>query len=227
VADPEESLKQATSSALRQVVGMTTLDQLITEGRESWGINVQDLLIKILNIYKTGIVIVSVSPQQARAPESVQDAFDDAIKAQEDEKRFKGQAQAYEAQVVPIAEGNAKRIYAEAKAFAEEVVLKAQGDVAEFLSLLPEYVRSPYVTGERMYLDTMQAVLSKTSKIVIDGKAGNVLYLPLDKLVSTSIVPEIMNTKAKNHSATEDSDNQVLFDGREITRPTEHLGRNE
>lgn len=134
VANPEESLQQATSSALRQVVGTTTLDQLITEGREVWGINVQDNLVKTLSLYKTGISIVNVSPQPARAPESVQDAFDDAIKAQEDEKRFKEQAYAYAAKVVPIAEGNASRIEQEAKAYSQQVVLKAKGEVAQYLA---------------------------------------------------------------------------------------------
>ena len=227
VADPQESLQQATSSALRQVVGTTTLDQLITEGREAWGNNVQDSLTKILGIYKTGIVIVNVSPQPARAPENVQDAFDDAIKAQEDQKRFKEQAQSYQARVVPIAEGNAKRIFAEADAYAEQVVLRATGEVAEFLALLPEYKQSPLVTGERMYLEAMQQVLSQSSKIVVDGKAGNVLYLPLDKLAAVSSP----STSAKGRSINSDNlvsqagDNSVLFDGREITRPTERQGR--
>ena len=133
VSDPEESLQQATSSSLRQVVGTTTLDQIITEGRDAWGISVQDFLVKTLALYKTGIVIVNVSPQPARAPENVQDAFDDAIKAQEDEKRFKEQARAYAARVVPIAEGNAKRIFEETKAYAEQVELRAKGETAEFL----------------------------------------------------------------------------------------------
>ena len=226
VADPQEGLQQATSSALRQVVGTTTLDQLITEGREAWGTNVQDSLIKILEIYKTGIVIVNVSPQPARAPENVQDAFDDAIKAQEDEKRFKEQAQAYEARVVPIAEGNAKRIASEAQAYAQQVVLKATGESAEFLALLPAYLRSPLVTGERMYLDTMQQVLSKSSKIVVDGKAGNMLYLPLDKIMgaSSSSVPSVPSVNG-DALASQDVNGNALFDGRDIVRPTERLGR--
>ncbi len=186
VADPQESLQQATSSALRQVVGTTTLDQIITEGREAWGSNVQDSLTKILEKYNTGIVIVNVSPQPARAPENVQDAFDDAIKAQEDEKRFKEQAYAYQARVVPIAEGNAKRIMEEAQAFAQQVVFRAKGEVAEFLALLPQFVQSPAVTAQRMYLDTMQQVLSKSSKIIVDDKASNLLYLPLEKLAGTA-----------------------------------------
>ena len=228
VSDPEESLQQATSSALRQVVGTTTLDQIITEGRDAWGISVQDFLVKTLARYKTGIVIVNVSPQPARAPENVQDAFDDAIKAQEDEKRFKEQARAYAARVVPIAEGNAKRIYEETKAFSEQVVLKAKCETAEFLELLPEYVRSPYVTGERMYLDAMQQVLSASSKIIVDGKAGNLMYLPLDKLAINP--PKIELSQAdlvKREALLNQEDNNALLDGRATTRPVERQGRND
>ena len=229
VADPVESLQQATSSALRQVVGTTTLDQIITAGREAWGINVQDSLVKILETYKTGIVIVNVSPQPARAPENVQDAFDDAIKAQEDEKRFKEQAGAYKARVVPIAQGNAKRITEEAKAYAQQVVLRAKGEVAEFLAILPTYLQSPLVTSERMYLDTIQQVLSKSSKIIVDSRAGNMLYLPLDKLMSSQPkipIPATINGSSEGKAAVvNDMDNSILA-GREIVRQTLREGRN-
>lgn len=230
VTDPEESLQQATSSALRQVVGTTRLDELITEGREAWGSSVQETLIKILDGYKTGIVIVNVSPQPARAPENVQDAFDDAIKAQEDEKRFKEQARAYEARVVPIAEGNAKRVMSEAEAYAEQVVLRAQGEVSEFLALLPQYTQAPKVTAERMYLDAMQQVLQQSTTIVVDGKSGNMLYLPLDKIISTaSNAPQssehlLMLQPVANKPNQDTSDG---LDGRETTRPTERMGRND
>ncbi|MCW8386518.1 FtsH protease activity modulator HflK [Fluoribacter dumoffii] len=225
VANPEESLQQATSSALRQVVGTTTLDQMITEGREVWGNQVQETLIKILNPYNTGIVIVNVAPQPARAPESVQDAFDDAIKAQEDEKRFKEQAYAYAAKVVPIAEGKASRIQQEAEAYSKQIVLGAQGEVAEFLALLPQYTIAPKIMAERMYLDTMQKVLNKSSKIIVDSKSGNLLYLPLDKLFEKSSIP--MET-AKNSKAESDEsiEAESLVDGRDLTRPVYRQGRN-
>lgn len=227
VADPEESLKQATSSALRQVVGATTLDQIITEGREAWGTSVQDALIKILADYKLGIVIVNVSPQPARAPESVQDAFDDAIKAQEDEKRFKEQARAYEARVVPIAMGNAKRVRAEANAYAEQVVLQAKGETAEFLSLLPEYVNAPAVTGSRMYLDAMQTILSHSSKILVDAKAGNLLYLPLDQLAKNHAIPDLSKMPKSDTSGSDDAAvANATFEGRNLIRPTEILRGN-
>lgn len=227
VADPQESLQQATSSALRQVVGTTTLDQIITAGREAWGINVQDSLVKILDAYKTGITIVNVSPQPARAPENVQDAFDDAIKAQEDEKRFKEQAYAYKARVVPIAQGNALRILAEAEAYAKQVSLKATGEVAEFTALLPEYLQSPQVTSERMYLDTMQQVLSKSSKIIVDNKAGNLLYLPLDKLTASLPTAPVKGAldaaNADQGVGMNDADNDMA---RNSVRSTYRPGRN-
>ena len=221
VANPEESLQQATSSALRQVVGTTTLDQMITEGREVWGNSVQETLIKTLALYKTGILIVNVSPQPARAPESVQDAFDDAIKAQEDEKRFKEQAYAYAAKVVPIAEGNASRIEQEAEAFSKQVVLRAKGEVAEYLALLPQYLASPKVMSERMYLETMERVLTASSKIIVDGKAGNLLYLPLDKLAANQSDSSAGAVKTQNKEMTnENSEDNLVIDGRPLVRPT-------
>lgn len=226
VANPEESLKQATSSALRQVVGKTTLDEMITKGREIWGSQVQETLIKTLGLYKTGIFIVNVAPQPARAPESVQDAFDDAIKAQEDEKRFKEQAYAYVAEVIPLAEGKASRIQQEAEAYSKNVVLNAQGEVAEFLALLPQYNSAPQILAERMYLDTMQRVLSKSSKIIVDSKSSNLLYLPLDKLFTKST--DLSLDAAKNSSAGKNGFNEAenAVDGREFTRPVYRLGRN-
>jgi membrane protease subunit HflK len=226
VANAEESLQQATSSALRQVVGTTTLDELITEGREVWATNVQETLTKTLELYKTGILIVNVSPQPARAPESVQEAFDDAIKAQEDEKRFKEQAYAYAAKVVPIAEGKASRIIQEAKAASQQVVLKAQGEVAEYLSLLPQYLSAPAVLSEQMYLSMMQKVLSNTSKIVIDGKSGNLLYLPLDKLSQASAGPvELRQNTKQSELGQAENDNVTAAAARDLTRPSYTQGR--
>lgn len=230
VAAPIESLQQATSSSLRQVIGHTTLDEIITEGRDLWGAKVQETLIEILNRYKAGIAVVNVSPQPARAPESVQDAFDDAIKAQEDEKRFVEQAKAYEARVVPIAKGNAKRMLAEADAFARQVVLNAEGQTAEFLELLPVYIKSPFVTAQRMYLDTMEKVLSKSSKIVVDKKSGNLLYLPLDQLIgkvdSKTGSSMVKSPKDIEDELTSKESDSALFDGRSLLRPTERPGRN-
>lgn len=225
VANPEESLQQATSSSLRQVVGTTTLDQMITEGREVWGSQVQDTLIKTLNLYKTGIVIVNVAPQPARAPESVQEAFDDAIKAQEDEKRFKEQAYAYAAKVVPIAEGKASRIKQEAEAYSKKVVLNAQGEVSEFLALLPQFGSAPQIMAKRMYLETMQKVLSKSSKIIVDSKASNLLYLPLEQLLAKSSGFPLETAKNNKTGNDESNASDNLVDGRELIRPVYRQGR--
>lgn len=227
VADPQESLQQATSSALRQVIGNTTLDQIITEGREAWGSSVEETLVKTLEKYKTGIRIVNVSPQSARAPENVQDAFDDAIKAQEDGKRFKEQALAYQARVVPIAEGNAKRISEEAQAFAQQVALRATGEVAEFLALLPEFTKSPQVTSQRMYLDTMQQVLSKSSKVIVDSKAGNVLYLPLDKLAASTQLVKPAAAAVGNENMTANAGENAEISSRDNGRRVYRQGRND
>ena len=163
------------------MVGTTTLDELITAGREVWGGQVQESLAKTLERYNLGIKIISVAPQAARAPENVQSAFDDAIKAQEDERRFIEQARAYEAKVVPIAEGQAKRISEEAFAFAKQVVLNAEGQTAEFVKLLPQYVQAPKITAERLYLETMEKIMAANPKIFVDAKQSPNLYLPFLK----------------------------------------------
>jgi|LauGreDrversion4_2_1035121.scaffolds.fasta_scaffold31729_2 membrane protease subunit HflK len=213
ITDPEESLRQATSSALRQVVGTTTLDQLITAGREIWGGQVQESLVKILEKYNTGIQIISVAPQPARAPDNVQSSFDDAIKAQEDERRFIEQARAYEAKVVPIAQGHAKRINQEAEAFAKQVVFEAEGQTAEFNLLLPQYEKAPQVTGERMYIETMQSIMGKHAKVFIDAKQSPNMYLPfMQKLLPQSTEKSSVNDSSdwKNTSNKFDSDQDNL-----------------
>ena len=214
VTDPEESLRQATSSALRQVVGTTTLDQLITAGREVWGGQVQESLVKILDKYNTGIQIISVAPQPARAPENVQSSFDDAIKAQEDERRFIEQARAYEAKVVPIAEGHAKRINQEAEAFAKQVVFDAEGQTAEFNLLLPQYEKAPQVTSERMYIETMQAIMGKHAKVFIDAKQSPNMYLPfMQKLFADNNSKKSVQDASdwKNTSNKVDSEQEDLI----------------
>ncbi|MBA4696825.1 MAG: FtsH protease activity modulator HflK [Legionella sp.] len=230
VKDPQKSLQQATSSALRQVVGTTTFDQIITEGREAWGNGVYETLNKILAQYKTGILIVNVSPQPARAPENVQDAFDDAIKAREDEKRFKEQAFAYQAHVVPLAEGNARRIMEEANAYAQKVLFNAKGEVAEYKALLPEYLRAPKVMSERLYLETMQRVLARSTKVVIENKANNLIYLPLDKWLkrdeTSAVLP--LEKDGQKKIAPEASDNLLMMTERNtVRRSYTQEGRNE
>jgi len=146
LVNPRESLQQATASSLRQVIGHTSLDDILTVGREKVRGNVSVLINKLLDIYQTGLIVTDVVMQPAKAPEEVKAAFDDAIKAQEDEQRFINHAQAYVRGVIPIAQGKAKRILQEANAYRKQVVLKAKGDVARFNFILPQYVRAPKVT---------------------------------------------------------------------------------
>jgi membrane protease subunit HflK len=183
VDNPTQSLRQATASALRQVVGQTSLDDILTRGRDQARQDVMQRLSKILAAYKTGILITAVAMQPARAPDAVKEAFDDAIKAQEDEQRFVNEAQAYVMRVVPAAKGAQQRIAQDAAAYKEQIVLKAQGDSTRFLALLAEYAKAPEVTRQRLYLDSMENILHKTSKILLDSKANQAIYLPLDKFM--------------------------------------------
>ncbi len=191
VDNPVESLQQATASALRHVIGHTSLSDILTTGREDVRQKVKVQLGVILDRYKTGLTLMDVVMQPATPPEEVKEAFDDAIKAQEDEQRFKNQAMAYEREVVPKAHGQAKRLLESAKAYKEKTVLWSKGEVAKFKAILPEYKKAPRVTKERMYLDTMEYVLSNSSKILLDTKGGgNLTYLPIDKILANNDVVE-------------------------------------
>jgi membrane protease subunit HflK len=184
VRNPEESLAHAAESALRHVVGTTELHSILTEGRETLGIQVQERLQRYMEFYGTGINISQVNIKNAQAPSQVQDAFDDVIKAREDEQRVINQAQTYANGVVPEARGNAQRIIEEANAYREEIVARATGEAQRFSALLGEYEKAPEVTRQRLYLETMQDVLGNTPKVLVDVDGGNnMMYLPLDKLM--------------------------------------------
>ncbi|GMG85879.1 FtsH protease activity modulator HflK [Biformimicrobium ophioploci] len=184
VSNPKDSLKHATDSALRHVVGSSSMDDVLTEGREQVSIEVKERLQKYLDLYETGIAVQQVNIQRTRAPQQVQAAFDDVIKAREDEQRVKNEAQAYANQVIPEARGRAQKLIEEATAYKSEVVARARGDASRFTSLLSEYQKAPEVTRERLYLDTVQEVMSNTSKVMVDVEGGNnMMYLPLDKIM--------------------------------------------
>jgi modulator of FtsH protease HflK len=187
VRDPERSLQHATQSALRHVVGGTSMDLVLTEGREQIGIEVEDRLQEYLDLYETGILVSKVNVDESKPPSQVQAAFDDVIKAREDEERVKNEAQAYANGIVPEARGGAQRQIEEASAYKEQVIANAEGEAERFTKLLAEYKKAPEVTRERLYLDAMQGVLSNTSKVMVDVEGGNnVMYLPLDKLAGKS-----------------------------------------
>jgi membrane protease subunit HflK len=187
VTDADNSLLQALDSSLRFVVGHSTMDDVLTTGREVVRQETWEMVDEITESYNLGIDIVDVNLQQTRPPEEVKDAFDDAIAAQEDEQRFIREAEAYEREKEPIARGQVKRIEQEALAYKEGLILKAQGEVARFNQLLPQYQANPEVTRQRLYLETMESVLNNTSKVLIDNNAGgNLTFLPLDKLMGDS-----------------------------------------
>ena len=183
VADPVGSLRQAADSAMRQVIGQSDLEDALTTGRQAIRNNIRIQLEEILGSYRAGIEVTDVAVLPARPPEAVKDAFDDAIKAQEDEERSKNQALAYRETALPAAQGRARRDIAEAEAYREQVVLESEGNTARFLAILPEYERSPQVTRDRLYLDVMEQVLSESSKVIVDSSSNSLLYLPLDRVM--------------------------------------------
>ncbi len=188
VDQPEVSLQHATDSALRHVVGSTSMDKVLTEGREQMAIEIKERLQRFLDTYRTGITVTQVNVQSAAAPREVQEAFDDVIRAREDEQRARNQAESYANGVVPEARGQAQRIIEDANGYRDEVISRAKGEADRFTKLVAEYRKAPEVTRERLYLETMQEVYSNTSKVLVTGKDGqnNLLYLPLDKMVDGS-----------------------------------------
>lgn len=186
LTNANNSVQQATASALRQVIGNTTLDQVLTSGRAVVRQDVMTQLEKILALYHAGIDVTDVALQPAKAPSEVKDAFDDAIKAQEDEQRYQNQAEAYANGVLPLARGRAKRFSEEAGAYAQQIVLQAQAAVSQFNAVYSVYRNAPEVTRERMYITAVEKVLQHSSKVFVDtkGNNNNLMYLPLDKLIS-------------------------------------------
>ena len=192
VRNPEISLNQATESAIRQSIGRTKMDYVITEGRGQIAIQLKDNIQGIVDSYGTGIHIIKVNIQHARPPEAVKDAFDDVTQAREDEERLKNEAEAYRNEVIPKARGAAARMREEADGYEKQVVARAEGEADRFTRLLTEYSKAPQVTRDRLYIDMMESVLSNSSKVMVDVEGGsNLMYLPLDKLMSrdTSAAP--------------------------------------
>ncbi|MBI2379716.1 MAG: FtsH protease activity modulator HflK [Gammaproteobacteria bacterium] len=186
VRDPDRTMEHVAESALRLVVGQSSMDDLLTGGRDQVRIRSEEEMNRIIEPYQTGLVITEVTLQVAKAPNDVQASFDDAIKAREDEERVITEARTYSSKQEPIAEGRASRIVQEAQAYKQEVVARAQGEVARFVKLLPQYELAPEVTRKRLYLETMQDVLSNSSKVLVDVEGGsNMMYLPLDKIIGT------------------------------------------
>jgi len=185
VSEPAEAVvRSATESAVREVVGRNQLDFIFTVGRAEIVQSTKSLLQDILDRYRTGIQIVTLEMQDAQAPTEVKEAFDDAVKAREDQVRLKNEAEAYAKDVVPRARGRAAALVQDAEAYKAEVIARAEGETQRFIDILQEYQKAPAVTRERMYLESMEQVLGSSTKILIDQKGGNnVFYLPLDRML--------------------------------------------
>jgi membrane protease subunit HflK len=184
VRDPDYTLQEATESALREVIGGISMDEFLSGGRGAIVQQTKELTQAILDKYHAGLVLTSVNLQDPQPPEEVQGAFEDAIKAQEDEVRYKNQAQAYALDILPKARGDATRMREGAMAYRDKVVAGAEGEASRFTQTRVEYEKAPEITRKRMYLETMEYVLANTSKVVMQVKDGNnLMYIPLDKLM--------------------------------------------
>ncbi|NEX20862.1 FtsH protease activity modulator HflK [Thiorhodococcus mannitoliphagus] len=183
--DPERTLNDATVTVVRVVIGQSKLDFVMTEGRGAVAVTIKERIQKLLDRYKTGLLATSVNMQPAKPPEQVKAAFDDAIKAREDKERLENQAEAYANEVLPNARGKAARITADAKAYRDQVIAESEGEASRFTAILGEYTKAPEVTGQRLYLETMEDVLSKNGKVILDVQEGgnSLLYLPIDQLM--------------------------------------------
>ncbi len=181
---PDDSVLQAAETSIREIVGRSTMDFVLQEGRAQITVRAQKLMQEVLDRYKTGISISKVTMQNAQPPEQVQASFDDAVKSGQDRERQKNEGQAYANDVIPKARGTAARLLQEAEGYKQRVIERAEGDASRFRQIVTEYNKAPGVTRDRLYLDAVQEIMTNTSKILVDQKAGNnMLYLPLDKIM--------------------------------------------
>ncbi|HEX8887383.1 MAG TPA: FtsH protease activity modulator HflK [Noviherbaspirillum sp.] len=185
--DQEETVKQVAETAIREIVGKSKMDFVLYEGREKVAFEVSQLMQQILDRYKAGVQITNVTMQGVQPPEQVQAAFDDAVKAGQDRERLKNEGQAYANDVVPKARGAASRLAQESEGYRARIIANAEGEAARFKQVLVEYQKAPAVTRDRMYLEVMQQIFSNTTKLMVDSRSSNnLMYLPLDKLLSQS-----------------------------------------
>ncbi|MBU0782653.1 MAG: FtsH protease activity modulator HflK [Gammaproteobacteria bacterium] len=201
MVDPDESVKMAAETAIREVVGRSKMDFVLYEGREQIALNTAEVMQEILDKYGAGVLVSSVTVQGVQPPEQVQAAFDDAVKAGQDRERLKNDGQAYANDVIPRARGNAARLIEEANGYRERVVAQSEGDASRFKAILTEYEKAPKVTKDRLYLDAMQEIYSNVSKVIVGTKNNSqLLYLPLDKLIEKSGPPSSQDTSSSGSS---------------------------
>ena len=224
IRDADASLAQATESALRHVVGGSIMDDALTTGRELIAQEVRVRLQNYLDRYSTGLEVLIVNIEDSSPPNQVQEAFDDVIKAREDEVRARNEAETYANGLVPEARGQAQRMLQDAEAYKEQVISEAQGDAARFSLLLAEYQKAPDVTRNRLYLESIQGVMSNSTKVMVDVEGGNnILYLPLDKIAQSARGVQELNIPETSNNSTSirDLTNQVIEEIRRRNRQEE------
>lgn len=226
VRDAETLLEFAIDSTLRHEVGSAEMDQVLTEGRSVLAVRVQERLQRSLDEYQAGIEVRQVNINEAQPPRAVRSAFDDVQRAKEDERRVVEAAEAYRNKVLPEARGQAQRMIEEAAAHKAEVIARAEGDTARFLAQLAVYERAPEVTRERLYIDTMQNVLSKTSKVLVDVKEGNnLMYIPLDR-IGAGVAREAAGAQAEmNHQDLESTISRLVDESLSRQAATQNRNR--
>jgi membrane protease subunit HflK len=191
----EQSVRGIAETAIREVVGKSKLDFALYEGRDEVAIRTKTLMQEVLDRYKTGIHVVSVTMQNAQPPEQVQAAFEDAVRAKQDLERQKNEGQAYANDVIPKARGTASRLLQEASGYKLRVENEAQGNASRFNQILTQYQRAPEVTRQRLYLDAQEQIMSSVSKVIVDQKGSNsLLYLPLDKLLAETAAKNVQSS---------------------------------
>ena len=217
VVDPDLTLRQATESAVREIIGKNKMDFVLTQGRSEIANKVHTLIQDILDRYHTGLQITSVNMQDAQPPEQVQAAFDDAVKAREDNVRLKNEAEAYANDIIPRAQGQAARKMEEANAYKEQVIAEANGEASRFNQVYAAYKKAPDVTRKRLYIESIESVLSHTTKVMVDVKgSNNLLYLPLDKIIGQKSPDPIDITRPSDTSipptSNEDKRTRIMRD---------------
>ena len=212
VFQPELTLSHVVQSVIRQVVGDNTMDHVLTTGREQVALEVKSASQALLNEYNTGLMITAVTMQDAQPPVQLKAAFDDVVKAREDEQRYINEARAYANDIVPKARGASQRLIAEAEAYKSEVVSKSEGEAYRFTQILTEYTKAPGVTKERLYRETLEDVLSDTNKVIVDSNSNSLMYLPIDQLINSNRVSRpASNTSTYNQTPSgQSSDGSVL-----------------
>jgi membrane protease subunit HflK len=187
VRDPDFTLQEAAESALREVIGAIPMDEFLTGGRAAIVQQTKDLTQSIIDKYSTGLILTSVNLEDPQPPEEVQGAFEDAIKAREDQVRYRNQAEAFALDILPKARGDAIRMTEAASAYRDQVIAQAEGETSRFSQTLTEYEKAPEVTRKRLYLETMEYVLANNNKVIMQVEDGtNLMYIPLDKLMERS-----------------------------------------